>query len=66
MLLPSLALRVSYHRSHGTWMNICLMQNDEEPENMVKQDREGNRVKRSRNAEVHNLSEKVRKTFRTW
>jgi len=48
---------------HGS---ICLMQNDEEPENMVKQDREGNRVKRSRNAEVHNLSEKVRKTFRIW
>ncbi|WVZ07070.1 hypothetical protein V8G54_020416 [Vigna mungo] len=43
---------------HGS---ICLMQNDEEPENMVKQDREGNRLKRTRNAEVHNLSEKKRR-----
>jgi len=43
---------------------FVLMQNDGEPEDMVKQDREGNRVKRSRNPEVHNLSEKVRKMFR--
>jgi len=66
MFLPSLALRVSVAISLMEHGSICLMQNDEEPENMVKQDREGNRVKRSRNAEVHNLSEKVRKTFRIW
>ncbi|ESW35246.1 hypothetical protein PHAVU_001G218800 [Phaseolus vulgaris] len=41
--------------------SIYLSDNDEEPENMVTQDREGNRVKRSRNAVVHNLSEKKRR-----
>ncbi|CAJ1872394.1 unnamed protein product [Sphenostylis stenocarpa] len=35
--------------------------NDEEPEDTLKQDREGSRVKRSRNPEVHNLSEKKRR-----
>jgi len=42
---------------------ICLLQNDGEPEDMVKQDRDGNRVRRIRNPVVHNLSEKVRKTL---
>lgn len=40
------------------------MQNDEEPEDVVVKEtlaREGYSVKRSRNAEFHNLYERVRK-----
>lgn len=41
---------------------INLVQNDEEPEDVVKEKPawEGTGVKRSRNAEVHNLCERVR------
>ncbi|KAL5135816.1 Transcription factor PHYTOCHROME INTERACTING FACTOR-LIKE 15 [Glycine soja] len=52
---PNLGLRK--HEDTETY----LSDNDGEPEDMVKQDRDGNRVRRIRNPVVHNLSEKKRR-----
>lgn len=52
---------ISFRKHEDTDDSIYFSDNDEDPEDMVKQDREGNRVKRSRNPEVHNLSEKKRR-----
>ncbi|XP_047178885.1 transcription factor PHYTOCHROME INTERACTING FACTOR-LIKE 15-like [Vigna umbellata] len=52
---------VGIRKNEDTDDSTYLSDNDEEPENRVKQDGEGNRLKRSRNAEVHNLSEKKRR-----
>ncbi|KAL2325689.1 hypothetical protein Fmac_024747 [Flemingia macrophylla] len=66
---------ISVHRSPGQCHNQTsrnhddiddsthLSDNDEEPEDVMKEKpvREGNGVKRSRNAEVHNLSERKRR-----
>ncbi|KAL2566729.1 hypothetical protein AAZV13_19G184700 [Glycine max] len=52
---------LGFRKHEDTDDSTYLSDNDGEPEDMVKQDREGNRVKRSRNPEVHNLSEKKRR-----
>ncbi|XP_027351538.1 transcription factor PIF3-like isoform X2 [Abrus precatorius] len=56
---PNLAIRLHEDTDDPAY----LSDNDEEAEDLLQQtpDREGNRIKRSRNAEVHNLSEKKRR-----
>ncbi|KAK7392170.1 hypothetical protein VNO78_20600 [Psophocarpus tetragonolobus] len=55
--------RIVYSRKHDIDDSIYLSDNDEEPEDVVKEKpaQEGTGVKRNRNAEVHNLCERKRR-----
>ncbi|KAL2345544.1 hypothetical protein Fmac_006829 [Flemingia macrophylla] len=52
---------ISFKKHEDTDDSIYFSDNDEEPEDTVRRYMEGSRLKRSRNPEVHNLSEKKRR-----